>query len=113
MAAVGDSLAAVWAGSGTTIHYVPEYYEFDYRGWIARQGITEVDEGLHDDVRHSIIMMLVDPTYVRMEERIEAGLFSINGVELAPLDRTLELARRLVDAQAAVTVEAIRRRIGG
>jgi creatinine amidohydrolase/Fe(II)-dependent formamide hydrolase-like protein len=111
MAAVAAKLESQWRGGATSIHYVPEYYDFDYRGWIAAQGVVEVDEGLHDDVRHSAIMMLVDPTSVRMEERLEAGLFSINGVELAPAERTLELARALVDAQAQVTADAIRRRI--
>jgi creatinine amidohydrolase/Fe(II)-dependent formamide hydrolase-like protein len=109
MAAVAQHLTGEWQGSGTQIHYVPEYYAFDYGGWIAGQGIEEVDEGLHDDVRHSSIMMLVDPTSVRMEERMRAGNFSINGVELAPLEETQDLAKRLVDAQAEATVEAIRR----
>jgi creatinine amidohydrolase/Fe(II)-dependent formamide hydrolase-like protein len=113
MAAVASELSTRWRGSGTRIHYVPEYYEFDYRGWLAERGITEVDEGLHDDVRHSALMMLVDPTTVRMEERERAGLFTINGVELAPVERTLELARRLTAAQADVTVDAIRRRMRG
>jgi creatinine amidohydrolase/Fe(II)-dependent formamide hydrolase-like protein len=113
MAAVADLLAGEWKGSDTRVHYVPEYYTFDYNGWIAEQGIQEVDEGLHDDVRHSSIMMLVDPTTVRMDERIRAGSFSINGVDLAPMEATLDLARRLVDAQAEVAVEAILRRISG
>ncbi len=113
MEAVASDLSTRWRGSGTRIHYVPEYYEFDYRGWLAEQGITEVDEGLHDDVRHSALMMLVDPATVRMAERERAGLFSINGVELAPLERTLELARRLTAAHADVTVAAIRRRMRG
>jgi hypothetical protein len=112
MVAVAERLATEWEGSGSRIHYVPEYYTFDYNGWIADQGIEEVAEGLHDDVRHSSIMILVDPTTVRMEERLRAGNFSINGVELAPLEKTLELARRLVEAQAEATVEVIRKRIG-
>jgi creatinine amidohydrolase/Fe(II)-dependent formamide hydrolase-like protein len=111
MAAVAAQLSREWQGTGTSAHFVPEYYEFDYAGWIASQGIVETDEGLHDDVRHSAIMMLVDPRSVRMEERIAADRFSINGVELAPADSTLALARRLVDAQADATVGAIRRRI--
>jgi len=111
MTAVAERLAAAWEGSVTQIHYVPEYYTFDYNGFVADQGIEEVAEGLHDDVRHSSIMMLVDPTTVRMEERMRASNFSINGVELAPLETTLELARGLVDAQAEETVEAIRSRI--
>ena len=112
MEVVTARLAEAWKGSGTAIHYVPEYYTFDYNGWIAQQGVQEVPEGLHDDVRHSSIMLLVDPASVRMEERMRAGNFSINGVELAPVEETLELARRLVEAQAAVAVEAIRQKIG-
>jgi hypothetical protein len=72
-----------------------------------------VDEGLHDDVRHSAIMMLVDPSTVRAEQRRAAGLFRINGVELDPMEETLALARGLVDYQAEVTVEAIRSSLGG
>lgn len=113
MAAVADALAHEWAGSGTTIHHVPEYYDNErWNRWIAEQGIQEELEGLHDDVRHSSIMMLVDPAYVRAESRMAAGRFHINGVELAPVERTVALARRLVAYQAQVTVEAIRARTG-
>jgi creatinine amidohydrolase len=58
-------------------------------------------------------MMLVDPEYVRAEERMAAGTFRINGVELAPVEKTQALARSLVAYQAQVTVEAIRRRLAG
>ena len=75
--------------------------------------MVEVDEGLHDDVRHTAIMMLVDPTTVRTDQRRAAGLFRINGVELDPMEETLDLARALVDYQAEVTVAAIRKAIGG
>jgi creatinine amidohydrolase len=114
MEAVADSLAQAWAGSGTDVVFVPEYYDNPrWNAWIADQGVTETLEGLHDDVRHSSIMMVVDPEYVRAEERMAAGLFHINGVELAPVEKTRALARRLVAYQARVTVEAIRRRLAG
>jgi len=41
-----------------------------------------------------------------------ALVITVNGVPLAPLDRTLATARRLVDWRAAVTVEAIQRTLG-
>ena len=41
MAAVAAKLEAEWEGGPASIHYVPEYYEFDYRGWIAAQGVGE------------------------------------------------------------------------
>jgi creatinine amidohydrolase/Fe(II)-dependent formamide hydrolase-like protein len=110
---VAQMLSKTWQGSGTSIHYIPEYYDNPlWSEWLKDQGVREVDEGLHDDVRHSAIMLSVDPTSVRMEQRIERGLFSINGVDLTPVDRMLDLADRLIDYQAEVTVDAIERRIG-
>jgi hypothetical protein len=58
------------------------------------------------------IMMTVDPTTVRMQQRMAAGKFSINGVSLAPAERTIALGRELVDYIADVTAEAIRRSVG-
>jgi creatinine amidohydrolase len=114
MEAVAEALSGEWQGSGTRIHFIPEYYDNPrWVAWLEDRGVVEVDEGLHDDVRHSAIMMLVDPTTVRAEQRREVGLFRINGVELDPMDETLALARALVDYQAEVTVEAIRRAVGG
>lgn len=113
MAAVAEALSTEWKGSGTDIYHIPEYYDNPkWSAWLAEHGVNEVLEGLHDDVRHSSIMMLMNPEYVRAKPRMEAGLFHINGVELAPIDSTVALARRLVAYQAEVTVDAIRKRIG-
>ena len=113
MRAVADSLSAAWHGSGTEVHFIPEYYDNPrWNQWIADHGVKEVDQGLHDDFRHSSIMMSVDPTSVRMEQRVKAGLFSINSVPLAPADRIIALANALVDYQSQVTVDAIRKAIG-
>ena len=57
-------------------------------------------------------MMGVDPTTVRMKERIAAGKFSIHGVPLAPAERTIALGRELVDYIATTTADAIRKAIG-
>jgi creatinine amidohydrolase/Fe(II)-dependent formamide hydrolase-like protein len=114
MEAVAEALSREWEGSGTRIHFIPEYYDNPrWKAWLEDRGVVEVDEGLHDDVRHSAIMMLVDPSTVRAEQRRAAGLFRINGVELDPMEETLALARGLVDYQAEVTVEAIRSSLGG
>lgn len=113
MAAVAEVLGEEWEGTGTRIHFIPEYYDNPrWNAWLVEEGVVEVDEGLHDDFRHSSIMALVDPASIRTEERRSADLFSINGVALDPLDRTLALARRLVDYQAEVTADAIRRAVG-
>lgn len=112
MGAVAGELAAEWAEVGTTIHYIPEYYDNPrWALWLRGRGVNEIDEGLHDDVRHSAIMMTVDPMTVRMPQRMAKDLFSINGVELAPAERTIALGHDLVAYQAEVTVKAIRRAI--
>jgi creatinine amidohydrolase/Fe(II)-dependent formamide hydrolase-like protein len=112
MKQVAESLTARWTDSQTTIHYIPEYYDNPrWNAWLADRGVKEVNEGLHDDVRHSSIMMTVDPLTVRMPQRVAAGCFSINGVELAPAAKMIALGNDLVDYQAEVTAAAILRAI--
>ena len=114
MRAVAEELSVEWVEGETMIHFVPQYYDNPlWNTWLELHGIDQLDEGLHDDVRHSAIMMVVDPTTVRMEQRMAQGLFSINGVELAPAERTIELGRELVEYQANITANAIRMAIGG
>ncbi len=113
MRIVAEQLSVEWASGGTSIHYIPEYYDNPlWKRWLELRSIHQVDEGLHDDVRHSAIMMVVDPATVRMEQRIEKGLFSINGVDLSPAERTIALGRELVEYQASITANAIRMATG-
>jgi len=65
--------------------------------------------GLHDDFAITAIMMTVDPSTVRMPQRIAAGKFRINGVELAPAEKTIAWGRKIVDYRAEATVAALRR----
>ena len=44
---------------------------------------------------------------------MEAGLFSINGVDLAPVEQTVQNGRRLVQYRAEITARAIRAAIAG
>lgn len=112
MREVATELSRTWAGSGTTMHYIPDYYDNRrMRDWLDAHGVRETDQGYHDSFQYTAIMMLIDPLTVRMPQRVGAGRFAINGVDLLPLRRTLELARRLVDYQASFTAEAIRRAV--
>jgi creatinine amidohydrolase len=114
MKKVAADLTAKWAGGKTRVLFIPEYY--DYGGlskWIREQGIQEVPEGHHDDFAMEAQMALVDPTTVRMKERIAAGKYRINGVDLAPVEKTIEWGRKIVAYRADLTVAAIRKAMGG
>ena len=58
------------------------------------------------------MMMAVDPTTVRMKQRIAAGKFRINGVDLAPAEKTIDWGRKIVDYRAEATIAALRRAMG-
>ena len=55
------------------------------------------------------MMMTVDPTTVRMKQRIAADKFRINGVELAPAEKTIDWGKKIVDFRAKSTVQAIKK----
>ncbi len=112
---VAEALSAKWTDGKTDVHHIPEYYNWvERQQWLRERGIEETMQpvGLHDEFSATSIMMLTDPTTVRMEQRIRAGRFSVNGVDLAPIPRTLSLGRELVDWIADVTVAAIHRATG-
>ncbi len=102
---------AAWAGSGARVHFIPEYYNYaDVEAFEERElGIHETMEGLHDDYYISAIISTVDTDAIRMPERVKAGKFVINGVPLAPIEKTIANGKRMVEFRTQVTVEAIRK----
>jgi creatinine amidohydrolase/Fe(II)-dependent formamide hydrolase-like protein len=110
MEAVADDLNAKWAGGPTRVFYIQEYYSYpEVAEWLESQGIRQVPEGLHDDFAITAQMVAVDPTSVRAEERIQAGKFRINGVDLAPIEKTAAWGRKIADHRAETTIAALRR----
>ena len=118
MQAVADALNAVWNGSPAWVHHIPEYYREDIYSCDflkSELGIfQEPDECVatrnefHDDYHYSSIIATTDPDRIRVEQRMAAGLFSINGADLAPLEQTIANGRRLVQYRAEITARAIR-----
>lgn len=110
MKAVAAQLNEKWSGGKTRVHFIPEYYNYgEVAKWLEEQGVNEKPEGLHDDFAITTQMMLVDPTTVRMKERMAAGKFRINGIDLAPAERAIEWGRKVVEYRTGVTVKAIRK----
>lgn len=111
---VAEKLNARWKGGKTRVTFIPEYY--DYPGvarWLEGQGIKQVPEGLHDDFAITATMMTVDPATVRMKERIAADKFRINGIDLAPVEKTIAWGKKIVDYRAEITAKAIRKALAG
>lgn len=108
MKAVAEKLNSTWGGSPHVV-FVREFY--DYGGlatWVEAQGVRQQPEGLHDDFVISAQLMAVDPETIRMQQRTKAGNFRINGIELAPMEKSIEWGRRILDYRAAQTVAAVR-----
>jgi creatinine amidohydrolase len=113
MKRVSERLNNRWGKNGTQVHFIAEYYDYnEVAEWLEKEGLHQEPEGWHDDLAVTAILMTVDPNLVRMKERGAAGKFSINGVELAPAAKTIELGKRIIDFRASATVRAIERAIG-
>jgi creatinine amidohydrolase len=109
MEAVAAGLNERWADASA--YFVPEFYEYaEVERYMEEDlGFAQpVDEGLHDNLYITSLMMVVDPTSVRYDERVRAGKATINGASIAPSERTIELGRKLLEFRAELTVRAIR-----
>src|SRR5262245_55609451 len=83
---VAAKLNGIWKGVPQVV-FVPEYYDYgNATAWVQAQGIKQEAEGLHDDFVMSTQLIAIDPRTVRAEQRMKAGNFRINGVNLAPIE---------------------------
>jgi len=111
--AVAAELNAMW-GSEATASQVREYYDYasvtqymaEEHGFVAGES-----DNMHDDPVITLNMFIDDPWSVRWQERVDAGLATINGVSIEDRVETLEMARRVVDFRAKATSRAIRSHI--
>lgn len=112
MQEVADALRTEWAGEGVVIAHIPEYY--NYQDVLAYQrdelGIDEDPrlEGLHDDYYITTIIMNDDPEFVRLAQRIDAGMASINGISILPIDEALAHGKKLIEFRTEATIAAMR-----
>lgn len=122
MQTVADTLNGQWKDSGVRVHHVAEYYEsdmwsFDYLKEIGIKQMPDVKSasraGIHDDYHYESIIATVDPRHIRVKERQAKGLFSINGVDMNPPEKTIENGKKLVEYRARLTVDAINKAIAG
>jgi creatinine amidohydrolase/Fe(II)-dependent formamide hydrolase-like protein len=118
MQVVADALNVAWVDRPARVHFIPEYYSEDIYSCEflkAELGIFQQPDtcvatrnAYHDDYHYSAIISTTNPERIRARQRIDAGLFSINGVDLTPIESTIENGRRLVHYRAQLTARAIR-----
>ena len=105
------------------VHFLPEYYTEDQWSYdfLKSQGIVQIDKsapagqqdrrtdtrnGMHDDIYYEAQAAVQDPKHIRAEQRMKAGLFTLHGVDLAPVTKTVELGKKLAVYRAGITARA-------
>lgn len=131
---VANALNKKWEAEAARVHYLREYYTEDQWSYdfLKSKGIVQIDKsaqsgqaadrrtdtrnGMHDDIYYEAQAAVQDPALIRMTERQKAGLFSLHGVDLAPIERTITLGRELAVYRAGITArafEASKKRLRG
>ena len=113
MAAAAAALNERWGEAKA--HHIAGYY--DNAGVVARMSELGVEEGpsdgYHDTYWLTALQMTVDPSTVRYDERVAAGMATINGVSIAPKEETIALGEQLMEWRNNKTVGLIREAITG
>jgi creatinine amidohydrolase/Fe(II)-dependent formamide hydrolase-like protein len=119
MQAVSDRLNAQWRGRPAHVYYIPEYYTEDRwncefmkneLGIVQKPDECSATRDLyHDSYEYEAMVATTDPTRIRPAQRIKAGLFEINGVNMAPIEKTIANGLLMVDYRADLTVRAIKK----
>jgi creatinine amidohydrolase/Fe(II)-dependent formamide hydrolase-like protein len=110
MQAVADALNAEWKTEAFAYH-IAEYYNYAEVEKFEQDvlGIHEKLEGYHDDYYISSIIATVDTNGIRMPERVKAGKFAINGIPLAPIEKTIANGNRIVAFRTDAAVAALKK----
>jgi creatinine amidohydrolase len=105
---VAKRLTATWANDRMRVHFLAEYYNYsEVAHWLEEQGIRLANENVHDDFIVTAQLLAVNPTTVRMQQRLAAGQFRISGMTLNPA-QTAEWGKKIIAFRANRTVQAIR-----
>ena len=108
MKEVAEELSRKWTGGSTGIHFIAEYYDrAAVSAYVKKQGISEVRGGFGDNYYNTSILLAASPESARLRERTEAKQLTVNGVNLEPLEKTIENGRAILRIQTDQTVKAI------
>lgn len=110
MEAVAVQLSALWQDQGRTtrIRYIPEFYDYpELTEWLESMGVYQQPEGYHDDFGMTAMIMSVDRDAVRTRQRMRARRFTINGINLAPVNKTIRWGEAIFQHRAEKTIAGI------
>lgn len=116
MKAVAEALTTKYPDPPQRFIFIPEYYDYSsvqrliQDSGIAEQikiGASQGSDGIHEEYGIDAIMALYDPQTIRLEQRTKAKRSTINGVDLLPLSKTLEMGKKIVELRTKLTVDAI------
>lgn len=120
MKEVAAALNAKFNGNPARFFFIPEFYDYSsVQRLIKANGIDEQIEigassgsdGIHEKYGIDALMILADPKTVRLEQRVKANRATINGVSLVPLEKTIEIGKKIVELRTKLAVDAIQRAI--
>jgi creatinine amidohydrolase len=108
---VADELSQKWGGGAARIHYIAEYYDrAAVQEYIkTKLGITEGRGGFGDNYYNTSILLAVSPEDARLQERTESHQLTVNGVNLEPIQKTIENGKAILQIQTDQTVKAIQK----
>lgn len=110
METVASEMNARWKDARA--HFIPIYYRSYFDGFDLLKdkfGVEQTtDDGVHDDILITSLMMSGDPTTVRYRERLAADKATINGVSIADLPAVRVMGNTLLQYRVDKTVDAIR-----
>ncbi|MGH9161684.1 MAG: creatininase family protein [Vicinamibacteraceae bacterium] len=113
---IAASLNERWQGVGAVAYYLDEQYTRRGRKDEAfleeSLGIVEPsDDGHHDNIVQTSLLLLADPDNVRYDQRAKAGLLSINGINIESQEWVREVAQKLLAWRIDNAVAAIENRL--
>jgi creatinine amidohydrolase/Fe(II)-dependent formamide hydrolase-like protein len=108
---VADSLNKLWNADPMVLH-IQDYYTYNkVADHMGKKVVEGAADNLHDDPIITLNMFITDPKSVRYEERVKANKATINGFSIADRNKSLQLAKEIVEFRAQVTVDAINKSI--
>ncbi len=95
-------------GGRAKVRYLSEYYNYPaVRDLIKEQGISESPEPFHDELAFALQLLALNPSSVRLSERLKASLVSTGGYRL-DTEEARDLGEKILGFRTSELVNAIR-----